>query len=67
MDGLAVGRMVHYVDGSDIHRAAVIHEVQSSGGFVGLTVFTPDGPRLVSGCNYDPTFSACTWHWIERA
>lgn len=72
MEGLTVGRMVHYVQGH-FHWAAVITHVWGDNGTVNLYVF-PDGSfldmvvRTPTSVMFDDTDKKQgTWHWIEKA
>lgn len=81
MEGLTVGRMVHYVeanvDRTAPHRAAIVTEVvddaervdgQAGDGLVALTVFAPDDEPCNVYARYDETGTReLTWHWPERA
>lgn len=73
MQGLTVGRMVHWVsDWSGEHFAAVITDViPNRAGVVQLMVLHPYDRqcRFVDGVPYDeaPDPVKGTWHWIERA
>lgn len=82
MDGLTVGRMVHYVaygtPGGEFpagaHRAAVVTDVVTNGPEgptlpdVGLCVLNPTGMYFIRNVPHDPTGKTPgTWHWIEKA
>jgi hypothetical protein len=75
MEGLTVGRMVHYVaygtPGGEYqagaHRAAIITEVLDSNGYCTLTVFNPTGVHWNKSSYDEATKSPGTWHWVERA
>lgn len=82
MDGLAVGRIVHYVMEDGLHkgevRPAIIVKVWdgSQNGCCQLQVFTDgtnDGERYASGVTwktsrvYDADGGPGTWHWPVRA
>lgn len=81
MKGVTVGRMVHYVTGTDKHLAAIIVRVwsQSADGepdyaCVNLAVLNPaDGEHgdMVmwnkTSVLYDADKNDYTWHWIEQA
>ncbi len=77
MEGLTVGRMVHYVaygtPGGEYpagaHRAAIVVDMDTKnvGGFCTLAVFNPTGIHW-NGAYYDEaTKKPGTWHWIEKA
>jgi hypothetical protein len=70
MDGLTVGRMVHFVFEKQ-HRAAVITHVWGDNGTVNLHVFRdgsyPFGPETPTSVQYDEGKAENTWHWIEKA
>ena len=75
MEGLTVGRMVHYVaygtPGGEYqagaHRAAVVTEVRDSElGTCTLAVFNPTGIHW-NTARYSEGKEPGTWHWIERA
>jgi hypothetical protein len=72
MEGLTIGRIVHYVNAGK-HRAAVVTHVWSKeGGTVNLYIF-PDGSHPLenltpTSVRFDETAGeAYTWHWIEKA
>lgn len=77
MDGLAVGRVVHYVAYGTpkgefpvgVHRAAIVTEVEDADvGIVSLCVLNPTGMFFNSHLPYDETGSKPgSWHWPERA
>lgn len=77
MEGLTVGRMVHYVaygtPGGEFpvgaHRAAIVTEVEDAeAGIVTLSILNPSGIFFNSHLPYDETAQRPgTWHWIERA
>lgn len=73
MDGLTVGRMVHFVVSPDIHRAAIVVNVQiADEGVCDLFVFSiPQDERGGFFMNiwtvYSETKEQDTWHWIEKA
>lgn len=63
-----IGRIVHYVEGSGAHRAALITAVHSD-KCVNLTVFYSDGIGFFpSVMLVDPALDNApkTWHWPER-
>lgn len=77
MDGLTVGRMVHYVAPNGQHLAAIVSKVWGEAGMVNLNVQLPgDGDNgaydssPVERCT-SVVFSGepkpNTWHWIEKA
>lgn len=73
MDGLGVGRMVHFVAFGGVHKAAIVVRVHedSATGRANLKVFH-DGPgssdTWETSVDYDPspTPEAHTWHWPEK-
>lgn len=81
MDGLAEGRIVHFVmdDGphEGEHRAAIVARVwEKDSGLVNLQVFTDganDGEEYASGVAWkgsrlhSENKEPGTWHWIEKA
>lgn len=75
MEGLTVGRMVHYVaygtpKGEYLpeHRAAVVTAVEDQeNGIVSLAVLNPTGLFFNQHLKYDAEGASGTWHWIERA
>lgn len=75
MDGLAIGRIVHYVRDDGEHQAAIVTGINYGGipeGHVFLTVFgtvldTFDGqPQAYAFVPYDPEGAPLTWHWPEQ-
>lgn len=78
MDGLTVGRMVHYFHNGR-HCAAVVTHVWGSNGTVNLHVFRdgsfPEVPETPTSVMFSDTgnllpgekVSDGTWHWIEKA
>jgi hypothetical protein len=76
MEGLTVGRMVHYVaygtPGGEfpqgIHRAAIVTLVESNkSGIVSVCVLNPAGVFFNPHCPYSEELKPGTWHWIEKA
>lgn len=76
MDGLTVGRMVHYVaygtPGGEFpagkHRAAIVTETYGAATAVGLCILNPTGVFFAQSVPYDETGTEPgTWHWIEKA
>lgn len=82
MEGLTVGRIVHYVMPNSEHRPAIVVKVWNNiNGLVNVRVFTdgendhfPIGwhsehPDWVTLIRFDdsPSPANNTWHWIERA
>ena len=71
VEGLAVGRVVHFVHHTGEHCAATITKVedQKFPGVVSLVIFPPGSSsmnaREVSGDQ--ETKAVGTWHWPERA
>lgn len=75
MDGLTVGRMVHYVaygtPGGEYqagaHRAAIVAEVKDKDkGICVLMVINPTGVHW-NTAPYSEEIKPGTWHWIEKA
>lgn len=75
MDGLAVGRIVHYVaygtPGGEfpagVCRAAIITEVEDpESALVSLCVFNPTGIFLNQHLYHDSQHAPGTWHWPEK-
>jgi hypothetical protein len=81
MEGLQVGRIVHYVaygtpNGefpAGAHRAAIITALENFGigeflehPQVDLCVMNPDGLFFDKFVPYDDTYKSGTWHWIEK-
>lgn len=61
-----MGRIVHFVKGSGIVRAAVITLVHD-GGVVNLTVFESNGDTYGAGrVAYNENGKQGTWHWPPR-
>jgi hypothetical protein len=77
MQGLAVGRIVHYVAygtpkgefPQNVHRAAVITEVEDAeNGVVALCVINPTGVFFNQHLPYlEDGSKPGTWHWPEKA
>lgn len=80
MEGLTVGRNVHYVaygtPGGEYpagaHRAAIVTEVDEmvtsdQVQTVGLCILNPTGMFFNQHVPYSETPVPGTWHWIERA
>lgn len=79
IEGLTVGRIVHFVIPGGEHRAAVVSRVWNNHtGVINCTVFTDTlndpvsfhfGKEtvLVTSVNYSDEGLEGTWHWIERA
>lgn len=77
MDGLAIGRIVHYVRANGVVVAAMIVKVWSSDGMINLTTFpdwsndgAPTGMEWETSRHYsdrvDGVYPPATWHWPER-
>lgn len=71
MQGLAVGRIVHYVDFYGVHHAAIVTCVYAEDSDkVDLTVFstTPNlsGITFEQGVTNDEQRAHETWHWPEK-
>ncbi len=72
MDGLTVGRVVHYVTPSAHCAALVIGVVDADTGVVNLAVFQDGlaygaGPIQATAVPYAEDPQPHTWHWIEKA
>lgn len=77
MEGLTVGRMVHYVaygtPGGEFpagaHRAAIVTLVEDAEkGVVSLCVLNPTGMFFNQHLEYsEDVTKPGTWHWIEKA
>lgn len=78
MNGLTVGRIVHYIDNDDEHRAAIVVYVwNKESGLVNLQVFNngqygdpyhaPEGAYLKTSVQYSEQPTTNTWHWVEKA
>lgn len=73
MDGLTVGRMVHFVDADGVHLAAivthVVERVVAHKVMLGVHHPTKGYITIPWGVPYDerPLPELGTWHWIERA
>lgn len=73
MDGLTEGRIVHFVVKPDVHRAAIIVNIQDRySGVCDLFVFSmPQDERggffMHMGAWHNETKQVDTWHWIEKA
>ena len=67
VEGLSVGRVVHYMGRGDRCLAAVIVNVWSQDGMVNLAVFT-NAAELQShtSVSYNSENDNGTWHWPER-
>jgi len=70
MEGLTIGRVVHFV-GTDVkHHAAIVTRVHDADkGIVNLTVFADmEEPYFRCEVPYqEEKTSAHSWHWPERA
>lgn len=76
MEGLQVGRIVHYVAygtpnheyEQGAHRAAIITEIiNKESGLVNLAIFNPTGIHWNTSIMYSETLRPGTWHWTEKA
>ena len=69
MNGLTVGRIVHYVDMEGIHRPCVITWVWNEAGTVNLHMFCDAFQDVddvtLSSINFDDNQTVDSWHWIE--
>ena len=75
MDGLTVGRIVHYVaygtPGGEYqagaHRAAIVAEIkEAESGTCVLTIFNPTGLHW-NTAPFSQEPKPGTWHWPEKA
>lgn len=70
MDGLTVGRMVHFVNEMGTHKAAIVSFVlDHESGIVDLHVMQQDTTQpiiLVRGIEHSDDARPLSWHWIER-
>ena len=68
MEGLQIGRTVHYVDGTGRHCAAIITGIVNvTTGDVWLEVFPPgERPFCIDATHSVKTTFVSTWHWPER-
>ena len=75
MEGLGVGRIVHYVAygtpkgefPAGVCRAALITEIENAeDGIVSLAVINPTGLFFNQHLPYSETNSPGTWHWPEK-
>lgn len=70
VEGLAVGRIVHFVDNVGDHRASIITGIVDPGvGGVDLYVFPMTDNRggfVIPNVWFDPREKAGSWHWPER-
>ena len=67
MDGLTVGRIVHYVEG-DRCLAAIVAHVHNQDGVVNLGLFAQNGSWIGRASVYhDEQKISGSWHWPERA
>ena len=73
MEGLQIGRIVHYVaygtpeEGeyeAGAHRAAIITEILVD-GLASLAVLNPTGIHWNTS-NYSEAYEPGTWHWPEK-
>lgn len=61
-----MGRIVHYVKGAGVVRAAIITLVHDD-GLVNLTVFESDGDTYgVGRVAFNESGKGGTWHWPPR-
>jgi len=71
MEGLTVGRMVHYFWGSHCRAAVVTYVWDSNQGVVNLHVLRdgshPEVPETPTSVLYSEKPEEARWHWIERA
>lgn len=69
MEGLVVGRIVHYTDSKWGHQAAIVIRVlDKERGVVSLNTFRPDtgATFLVPATVFGNEANEGTWHWPER-
>ncbi len=72
MDGLTVGRMVHYVCPNGAHRAAIVIDIDRLADNVDLFVFAMPqdecgGFFMRTDAEFSQEPKEQTWHWIEKA
>lgn len=76
MEGLQVGRNVHYVVAENEHRVAFISKIWSGDGVVNLSYVNDWSYDLQFGTQplvpatsvrYSDGHEQHTWHWIEKA
>jgi hypothetical protein len=73
VEGLIEGRIVHFVLSPDVHRPAIVVNVQDKEkGICDLFVFlAPKDERgaflTYTGAWYTEKKLSSTWHWIEKA
>lgn len=74
MDGLTIGRMVHYVIHDGSHYAAIVTAVPDhEKGVIDVVVFPPSKASalpatfVIEPAQYSEGKEPGTWHWIERA
>lgn len=74
MEGLTIGRNIHYVTSEGVHLAALVTKVwNKEAGMINLTAFidnsehTGDPVMMVTSVEYSEDPQPDTWHWIERA
>ena len=72
MDELIIGRMIHYVLGTEVHRPAIVLDVleNSSVTLVAFLVPTIDPGAPVEwnmNCPYSEEKKPGSWHWPEKA
>lgn len=75
MEGLQIGRIVHYVAygtphgefPAGAHRAAIITEIKPPAGVVSLCVLNPTGMFFNVEVSYSEDVNVPgTWHWPEK-
>lgn len=69
MDGLTIGRNVHYVESPEHHLAALVAYIwDKERGLINLGGFDSNGqPFAKTSVLYDEGGAVGTWHWIEKA
>lgn len=66
IEGVAVGRIVHFVDTASRCRAAIITDrLDNQGEFVNLKIFD-DTDTFRASVEYSMDNKEGTWHWPER-
>ena len=69
MEGLTIGRNVHFVAAPDLHYPMLVTYVWNKDtGMVNLGGFDQNGdPYKATSVVFDESGAPWTWHWIERA
>lgn len=69
IEGVGVGRIVHYVDtDGDCVAAIITHNFRRDDGLVNLRAFydKSDAPAWVTSIPYSMESQTGSWHWPER-